>query len=174
MRLPYWVLRLLHRRRLSRRGLRGTWLHTRMGDRLLDKSLWTPSPESLARAWLIGFPITMMPFLPIQSLLACVIALAIRANLLLCIALQFLSTPFTAPVHLPACYLVGQLVRGRSPTAAWQTADGATATFFTGDALVSLYLGAAVLGTTVGIAGYALLRNFSPLARKHRSASPSP
>jgi uncharacterized protein len=146
--------------------MRGTWLHSRFGDRLLDKALWKPTRESLARAWLVGFPITMMPFLPIQSVLACIVAIFIRGNLLLCIALQFLSTPFTAPVHLPACYFVGEVVRGRSPAAVWHEVTDSTADVFTGDSLVSLYLGAAVLGVTIGILGYFLLKNFWQLPLK--------
>lgn len=108
MRLPYWIHHWLHRRRLSRTRLRGTWLHSRLGDRLLERSLWKPTRESLARAWLVGFPITMLPFLPVQSVFACIVAIFIRGNLLLCIALQFLSTPFTAPVHLPPVLFCGR------------------------------------------------------------------
>ena len=60
MRLPLWALRLMHRSRLSRSRLRGGWIHSRFGDRILDKALWRPTRESLARAWLVGFPITIL------------------------------------------------------------------------------------------------------------------
>ena len=174
MRLPYWIHRLLHRQRLSRSRLRGTWLHSRFGDRLLDKALWKPTHESLARAWLVGFPITMMPFLPIQSVFACVAAIFVRGNLLLCLALQFLSTPLTAPVHLPACYLVGEIVRGRSPAEVWREVTTSTAEVFAGESLISLYLGAVVLGVSVGVLGYLAFKNFwSPLPLRPRAAAPS-
>lgn len=173
MRFPYWMLRWLHRRRLSRSRLRGGWLHARLGDRLLDKTLWRPTRESLARAWLVGVPITMLPFLPIQSVLACVVALFVRGNLLLCVALQFLSTPLTAPVQLPACYLVGEVVRGRSPAAVWRVVTTGSADMLTGDALGSLYLGAAVLGLSIGVLGYVLLRNFWSLAEKRPQPAPA-
>jgi uncharacterized protein (DUF2062 family) len=146
--------------------MRGTWLHSRFGDRILDKALWKPTRESLARAWLVGFPVTMMPFLPIQSVLACIVAIFIRGNLLLCIALQFLSTPLTAPVHLPACYFVGEVVRGRSTSEVWNEVTDSTSEVFTGDSLISLYLGAAVLGITIGMLGYVLLKNFWRLPAK--------
>ncbi len=158
MRLPLWVLRLLHRRRLSRSRLRGTWLHSRLGDRLLDRALWRPTRDSISRAWLIGMPITLIPFLPIQSLIACAVAVCMRGNVLLCIALQFLSTPLTAPIHLPACYLVGEVVQGRSPAAVWQHLAHSADPIFTGNAVFSLYLGAVVLGAVVGLAGYGLIR----------------
>jgi uncharacterized protein (DUF2062 family) len=157
MRLPLWVLRWMHRRRLSRTRLRGTWLHARLGDRLLDRALWKPTRESLARAWLIGFPITMIPFLPVQSVFACFVALFFRANLLLCIALQFLSTPLTAPIHLPACYLVGEIVRGRPPSEVWHEVKNTPKAIFTGDSVTSVYLGAVIIGIIGGFVGYALI-----------------
>jgi uncharacterized protein (DUF2062 family) len=170
MRFPYWILRWLHRSRLSRSRLRGTWLHTRLGDRLLDKTLWKPTRESLARAWLVGFPITIIPFLPLQSVLACIVAIFFRGNLLLCIALQFLSTPLTAPVHLPACYFVGEVVRGNRPAEVWHKITQAPLGVFTGDSLFSLYLGAIVLGVAIGLLGYGVLKNFWYMPLKKRGS----
>ncbi len=157
MRLPYWVLRWMHRQRLSRSRLRGTFLHNWLGDRILDKGLWSPTPGSLARAWLVGWPITVIPFLPGQSIFATVAALFVRGNLLLAIALQFLSTPATAWFHLPACYFVGEVVRGADPRAVWHKAWDAPGDLLTGHAAVSLYLGAVVVGIIGGAMGYALI-----------------
>lgn len=159
MKLPLWILRWMHRSRLSRSRLRGGRLHSWLGDRLLDRSLWRPTRESLARAWLVGFPITMVPLLPAQSLFACVAALFVRGNVLLCIALQFLSTPLTAPVHLPACYFVGELILGQNPAEVWRRATTAPSEVFTREAVGALYLGALVLGVLGGLAGYAVIRH---------------
>ena len=101
-----------------------------------------------------------MPFLPLQSVLACIVAIFVRGNLLLCIALQFLSTPLTAPVHLPACYFVGEVVRGHMPSVVWHEVTHSPAGVFTGDSLFSLYLGAVVLGVVIGPLGYVVLKNF--------------
>lgn len=163
----------MHRSRLSRSRLKGTLLHTWLGDRLLDRSLWRPTHESLARGWLVGFPITVIPFLPAQSLFACIAALLVRGNLLLCIALQFLSTPFTAPVHLPACYFVGEVVRGENPVAVWRHISGEPGDLLTGHAVTSLYLGAAVLGVVGGLAGYAILKHTWRHKPRPRLARPS-
>ncbi len=149
----------MHRGRLSRSRLRGTFLHNWLGDKILDKSLWIPTRGSVARAWLVGWPITVIPFLPGQSVFACIAALCVRGNLLLAIALQFLSTPLTAPVHLPACYFIGEVVRGASPKAVWREVRSKPAHLLTGHAVTSLYLGAAVLGIVVGAAGYAILQS---------------
>ncbi len=157
MRLPLWVFRLMHRQNLSRHKMRGGRLHRWFGDRILDKALWLPTRNSLARAWLIGFPITVIPFLPAQSVFATIGALVVRGNLLLCIALQFLSTPFTAPVHLPACYFVGQVARGVNPRDVWREISHGSKHLLTGDAVTSLYLGAVIVGFLGGLLGYAIL-----------------
>ncbi|MDO8542324.1 MAG: DUF2062 domain-containing protein [Opitutaceae bacterium] len=169
----------MHKSRLSRRRLRGGFLHSRLGDRLVDKALWQPTHDSLARAWLVGFPITMMPFLPLQSVLACVAALLVRGNLLLCIALQFLSTPFTAPVHLPACYFVGEVARGQHPVEVWRHISGDPKELLTGHAVSSLYFGAVIIGLLGGLLGYAVLRhtwrpsvNTRPPLPRNRDSSP--
>lgn len=158
MRMPLWILRWMHRRRMSRKHLRGGLLHSWLGDRLLDKSLWRPTRESLARGWLVAFPITVVPFLPGQVFFACLAALFVRGNILLCIALQFLSNPLTLTVHLPACYFVGEVVRGRNIASVWQHVSSAPRDLLSGDAAVSLYLGAVVLGALIGAAGYAIIQ----------------
>jgi len=155
MRLPLWAHRWLHRRRLSRQGLKGTFLHSWLGDHLLDKSLWMPTRGSMARAWLIGIPITTIPFLPAQSLIAGVAGFFGRANLLLCIGLQFISMPLTAPVQLSACYFVGRVVRGASPFEVWHHLTAHPSSVWSSEALFTLYLGSVILGPAVGLLGYA-------------------
>ena len=147
----------MHKQKLSRNKMRGGRLHGWFGDRILAKELWLPTRNSLARAWLIGFPITMVPFLPGQTIFAVIGALVLRGNLLLCIALQFLSTPLTAPVQLPACYFVGQVVRGAHPRDVWREISHGSKHLLTGDAVTSLYLGAIIIGFLGGLAGYAIL-----------------
>lgn len=157
MRLPLWILRWLHRRKLSRPRLRGGLLHSWLGDRLLDKALWRPTRESLARGWLVGFPISVVPFLPLQTLLACGAALLVRGNVLLCLLLQFLSNALTAGIHLPACYFMGELIRGHTPAAVWREFAASERQVLTGDTAISLYLGAFVIGALGGAIGYAVI-----------------
>ncbi|MSU48131.1 MAG: DUF2062 domain-containing protein [Opitutus sp.] len=163
MRLPFWFFRLLHKQKLSRHKMRGGRIHGWFGDRILDKALWLPTRNSLARAWLIGFPITVVPFLPGQSVFATIGALMVRGNLLLCIAMQFLSNPATAFVQIPACYFVGAVVRGAHPGDVWQEIPHVTKQFLHGDwkslgePVISLYVGAIIIGFLGGLAGYAFL-----------------
>lgn len=169
----------MHRSRLSRQRLKGGLLHSWFGDRLLAKELWRPTRESIARGWLVGFPITVMPFLPVQSLFACVAALLVRGNLLLCIALQFLSTPLTAPVQLAACYFVGALLRGEPMGVAWHRVTREPAQLLHPNELGTLYLGALVIGIIGGILGYFIIqqtwRERAPRKRQPRGPqSPQP
>ncbi len=164
--MPLFVLRWLHRQRFSRPRLKGTWLHRWLGDRLMDKRLWLATPESLARAWLIGFPITTIPFLPAQSIIAGLIGFFWRGNLFLCVGLQYLSNPLTAIVQSPACYLVGKMLLGTSPVAVWHEMQhrnwGAYITHPSAVAndLLPIYLGAVVLGLALGGLGYVLILNW--------------
>lgn len=164
----------MHKSRLSRSRMRGTRMHRWFGDGILSKSLWKPTRESLARAWLVGFPITIVPLLPAQSVFACIAAFFVRGNLLLCIALQFLSTPLTAPVHLPVCYFVGEVVRGENPRVVWRRAKAEPRRILlSAHAVTSLYLGAAIIGLFGGVVGYAVIQQTWRDPRpKPRSARP--
>lgn len=173
MRLPLWIYRLLHRQQMSRSRLKGGWLHAQLGDGVLHKSLWRPTRGSLARSWLVSFPITMVPLLPGQTIFAAVAAFAVRGNILLAIAVQFLSNPFTAPVHLPACYFVGELLRGHRPGDVFRQAWETPRDLFSGSAAVSLYLGAVVLGLFGGLAGYVLISRYWPEPKAKPAAPPA-
>ena len=173
MRLPYWALRWMHRRKLSRQKLRGGRLHSWFGDRILEKSLWKPTRESLARAWLVGFPVTIMPFLPGQTVFACVAALIVRGNLLLCIGLQFLSNAITAPVQLSACYFVGEVVRHGNIVEVWNHAIESPRDLISRDAIISLYLGGFIIGILGGAIGYAVIqRTWRELPARPRKTMP--
>jgi uncharacterized protein len=153
--------------------MRGGRLHGWFGDRILAKELWLPTRGSLARAWLVGFPITVVPFLPGQSVLAAIAALAVRGNFLLCIALQFLSTPLTAPVHLPICYFIGEAVRGANLREVWDQAWNQPKLLMSAHAVISLYLGAAILGIVGGVVGYAVILQTWRDRPKRRRGVPS-
>ena len=63
----------------------------------------------------------------------------------------------TAPVHLPACYFVGRVLRGESPASAWAHIVAHPSSVWSTEALLSLYLGAIVLGPVVGLVGYGVI-----------------
>lgn len=162
--------------------MRGGFLHSKLGDRILDKALWRATPDSIARAWLIGMPVTMIPFLPGQSIVAAVLGFTFRANLLVCIGLQYLSNFGTAVIQLPLCFFVGRLVQGNRPSAVWDEVSARDwkyifqhPTYLAQD-LIPLFLGAIILGAAVGVIGYFLILNWSSrfaekIARKKNAAA---
>lgn len=161
-------MRRLHRWGMSRRKLRGGFLHSKLGDRILERELWFPSRGSLARAWLVGMPITTIPFLPVQTVFASILGFRFRANLPVCFALQYISNPATLVPHFSSCYFVGKLLMGESPgtvvTHAKQLAHGivnapsiwAAITSLGLQEFAALYLGAIVIGFGLGLLGYGL------------------
>ncbi len=151
-----WTLRRLNQWGLSRQKLRGGFLHTRLGDRFLERELWVPSRQSLARAFLVSMPVTWIPFLPAQSVVACSLAFWVRGNLPVSFLLQFLSSPATAIIQLPACYLMGKIVLGADLAAEWNQAWADPMGIVTRGNLGALYLGSVVLGVATGLAGYFL------------------
>jgi uncharacterized protein (DUF2062 family) len=182
VKLSLSIHRWLHRKKLSRKSMRGGFLHSKLGDRILDKALWRATPDSIARAWLIGMPVTMIPFLPGQSIVAAVLGFTFRANLLVCIGLQYLSNFGTAVIQLPLCFFVGRLVQGNRPSAVWDEVSARDwkyifqhPTYLAQD-LIPLFLGAIILGAAVGVIGYFLILNWSSrfaekIARKKNAAA---
>lgn len=174
---------MFHKWGISRKKLKGGWFHQKFGDIVLDKNLWTFRRESLARAWLVGVPVTAIP-MPGQTLVAGALCLYVRGNMPLAFALQFASTPLTAPIHLPPCYVVGNFLLGRklwpddvpSDVAKWIP-------YFWNEglhAILPLYLGAVVLGLMFGVLGYGAIRLFWPADKRrdhvnvaHRAGLPA-
>lgn len=166
-----WMMRRLNRWGMSRHKLRGGFLHKRLGDRILHRELWVPTRMSLALAFLVGMPVTTIPFLPLQSVIACGIGFLVGANLPVCLLLQYLSNPATAVVQLPACYLIGELVLGGDFAEIYAHVRANPVTAFSGHNFFALYLGSFVLGPLLGGLGYLLTKFFwreqPPKAKKH-------
>mgnify|MGYP006169032103 FL=1 len=132
--------------------------------------LWSFRTESVRPALYIGSIVALLPLLGIQVAVAFVLALMSRANVMLLIGLQFVTTPITAPPLYYGTYHVGRVVMeavGFEPTAEhigseaaliqeletmnksitapdqkWSTRWGST--------IVALMVGGLVVGTFVG------------------------
>jgi uncharacterized protein (DUF2062 family) len=102
--------------------------------------------------------ITLIPFLPAQTLIACAIGLVLRANLPICFILQFLSSPATAVIHLPACYLVGCLILGNNVGQAFTQIKADPMSVVSLGSAGLLFVGALVLGMVIGGLGYFLIK----------------
>lgn len=163
LRLNRW----LHRRGVSRPRLRGGRLHRWFGEHLLDKEVWLFHSESVARGWLIGSIVTLLP-LPGQSLIAATLSVFCRANLPLAFAMQFLSNPATALLYLPFCYGLGCWILGK-PFGNLPENHRELAQLFQ-HGMLPLCLGAVVAGLLVGLSGYLLIRWVWPQPKASRSS----
>ncbi|MDR0728239.1 MAG: DUF2062 domain-containing protein, partial [Puniceicoccales bacterium] len=72
--------------------------------------LWSfRSPEAIPALY-TGWVLTLLPVMSCQIFLACIAAIIFRANVVILVALQFVSTPFTVPFLWYLDYKVGQFV----------------------------------------------------------------
>jgi hypothetical protein len=140
---------LRHMPRLKQ--MRGSWLHRRIGDRLLDSRLWQPGREQVARGLAIGTFLSMIP-VPMQMLPAAIIAIAVRANVPCAIGACWITNPITAPVFLVLQIQVGFYLLGKGTGWQYLLQHGAW------DLLLKvplpLLLGAVVVGTVLSFLAY--------------------
>ncbi len=79
------------------------WLH--------DPWLWHFRRRSVARAWAVGVFCAMLP-LPVQTYIAILLAIFVRANLPLVMALVWITNPVTIPPIFYVSYLLGLQIVG--------------------------------------------------------------
>lgn len=124
-----------------------------LGDTLHLPYLWQMNRRNVASAFAIGLFCMWLP-IPLQSVLAAILAVIFRANLPLAVALVFITNPVTAPPMLYAAYKIGALLLGDSasdfnfePSLEW---------LMNGFILIwkPLALGVSLLAVISGILGY--------------------
>ena len=170
--LKKFIRRLMpdHEKIRSQRQLRilGTLLH--------DPNLFHINRRSIPGAFAVGLFMAWVP-LPIQMLLAAAVAILVRVNLPLSVALVWISNPFTMPPLFYFAYRVGawllDITPGRfhfEPTFEWLN-----------HGLIAIWqpflLVCAVLGIISSALGYAVIKGWWRLhilhQRKLRSQRPS-
>jgi uncharacterized protein len=99
-----WFLRFMPRRaRFHRYPLIG-----RFADMARKRDyLWSFRTESVRPALYVGAIVALLPLLGVQIAVAFVLALLCRANIMILVGLQFITTPLTAPPLYFATYHVG-------------------------------------------------------------------
>jgi uncharacterized protein (DUF2062 family) len=70
--------------------------------------LWSFRASEAIPALYAGWVLTMLPVMSCQILLACIAAVVFRANVVILVALQFISTPLTVPFLWYLDYKVGK------------------------------------------------------------------
>lgn len=78
---------------------------------LQDPNLWHLNRKSVSVAFLIGVFCSFVP-MPMQMILASLLAILIRCNLPLAVGLVWISNPITIPPIFYFCYLVGAFLMG--------------------------------------------------------------
>ena len=87
--------RFLRNRKRRRENRFFEWL----GDRILNRDLWRPRRHAVAIGVAIGVAVSMLPPIPVQMLLAAVIAVLLRGNIPIAAAACWVSNPLTwAPI----------------------------------------------------------------------------
>lgn len=81
------------------------------GDVLHDANLWHLNRRSARGAFAVGLFFAFIP-VPFQMLLAAALAIPLRVNLPLSVALVWITNPFTMPPIFYGSYLVGVAVLG--------------------------------------------------------------
>lgn len=90
------------------------------GERLADPGIWHMHRRGIANAMAIGLFCALLP-IPFQMLPAAMLAILLRANLPLSIALVWLTNPLTAVPVWYGTYLLGSVLLGMEPN--WQVQD---------------------------------------------------
>ncbi|MDR2419789.1 MAG: DUF2062 domain-containing protein [Puniceicoccales bacterium] len=72
--------------------------------------LWSFRTPEVIPALYSGWVLTMLPVMSCQIFLACIAAIIFRANIMILVALQFVSTPFTVPFLWYLDYKVGHFI----------------------------------------------------------------
>ncbi len=128
-----------------------------MGLGLKDSDLFHLNRRAVSMAFGVGLFTACIP-LPGHLIIAALLALVLRCNLPLTLALVFVSNPVTvAPLTL-LCYRVGTLILGKPETTfapqftwEWLSTQGASL-------IPPLFTGSLLIGASAGLLGYAAIR----------------
>jgi uncharacterized protein (DUF2062 family) len=126
-----------------------------LGRLLHDPNLWHLNRHSVARAMGVGLFAALMP-IPLQMLLAAVLAIWVRGNLPIAVSLVWLTNPLTMPPVFYCTYKIGALLMGLPPmpfpdALSWEWISGKLSTLWQ-----PFLLGSLVAGLVLGVAGYFL------------------
>ncbi len=80
-----------------------------LGDWIYDGNLWHINRYSASMAFFVGLFVAFIPT-PGQTLIAAVLAVALRCNLPLSVSLVFVSNPVTMPPIFYMAYKIGALI----------------------------------------------------------------
>lgn len=130
---------------------------SRFGARLHDPNLWHLNRRSVAGGTALGLFTSMIPF-PGQMIIAAALAIWVRVNLPLSVALVWLTNPLTMPPIYFFAYKVGAWVLGRAP----RDVNFELSVKWVGEELATIWepflLGCFICGVLAAALGYGAVR----------------
>jgi uncharacterized protein (DUF2062 family) len=129
------------------------------GTLLHDPNLWHLNRRSVSGAFAVGLFWSVIP-IPLQMLAAAAVAIVVRVNLPISVALVWLTNPVTMPPVFYGCYLVGTWLLGKPEKIervhlTWEWLSQSM-----GQIWQPLYLGSIVVGSLLAAVGFFGMRGF--------------
>jgi len=156
--LSFWS-RFMHRHAPSREEvLKSPWLRP-FGSRIRQSDLWRFTRRSVPRAVFAGLFIGIFLMVPgVQIFGAALLAIPLRANIPIAVAMTFLSNPLTTPFFLYAAIDVGARIGFQTDLAAFVALRGESISrwmaWLWSDAAPALVSGLFLIGLGVALVGY--------------------
>lgn len=123
------------------------------GDLLQDPHLWHVDQNTVAKAVAVGLFVAFMP-VPLQMLLAAAIAIIVRANLPIAVALVWISNPVTMPPLFYGAYKLGAFIMGAGEESFHMELSLDWLLHGLGAIWQPFLLGCLVMGTVCAVIGY--------------------
>lgn len=128
-----------------------------LGSHLHDPSLWHLTRRSVSRAFLVGIFCAFIP-LPMQMLIAAVLAVVARSNIPISAGLVWLTNPITMPPIFYFTYQIGSFILNTPPLELEFTYDALSRDL--GLIWWPLLTGSLICGTVLSAAGFFLINTF--------------
>lgn len=128
-----------------------------LGSHLHDPSLWHLTRRSVSRAFLVGIFCAFIP-LPMQMLIAAVLAVIARSNIPISVGLVWLTNPITMPPIFYFTYQIGSFILNTPPLELEFTYEALSRDL--GHIWWPLLTGSLICGTVLNTAGYFLINTF--------------
>jgi uncharacterized protein (DUF2062 family) len=122
-----------------------------------DANLWHLNRRSVAGAFAVGLFVAFIP-IPFQMVVAAAGAILVRVNLLVAVALVWVTNPITMPPFFYAAYRLGTALLGTPPHPFHFELSFAWLSNELGTIWAPLLLGCLVLGAASATVGYLLVR----------------
>jgi len=138
-----------------------------LGESIHQPNLWCMNRHSVSKAFAIGLFCTWIP-LPMQTVMAALLAVYYRAHLPLSVALVFITNPITIPPMFYFAYRLGGLMLGIEPQDVPMDLSWDWITTTLGHIWQPLLFGCLILAIISSIAGYFFINSIWRKSTKKR------